>query len=243
MAANRKLESLREFARVAASLPFTEAYPILALVIGNAVARFSHTDQARTILRPMFEATLLASQIAARMADQNNRIALTAFAGVDSTAGAINPDLIKAGQRDLAVRRIEQWIAEKVGEYLTISDPFFGPGDLDVLRMILAIKPGTKVRVLTSLKHQKQEQVAEPYGHTYSQRWHSDFSSQDPPDTEIAVVGTKTGDSPIHDRWWLTAGGGLRMGTSFRSLGVEKDAELSELSAETAAAFEQQVNG
>jgi hypothetical protein len=243
MAANRKPEALREFAEVAASLPFTQAYPILALVIGNAVSRFSDTDQARSILRPMFEATLLASQIAARMADQNNRVALTVFTGVDSSTDTLNPDLIKAGQREVAVRRIEHWIAEKVGEYLTISDPFFGPDDLEVLKMILAIKPGTKVRVLTSLKHQKQEQVAEPYAQTYIQRWRSDISSQDPPDTEIAVVGTKTGDSPIHDRWWLTAGGGLRMGTSFRSIGVEKDAELSELAAETAAAFEQQVNG
>jgi len=242
-ATHRRPEDMREFATVASSLPFAEAYPILPLVIGNAVKRFSNTDQALTILRPMFEATLLASQIAARMADQNNRIAQEAFAGVEGTGTVVSPDLIKAGQRDLAVRRIEQWIEEKVGAYLTISDPFFGPEDLDVLRLILAFKPGTKVRVLTSLKHQTSEKVAEPYAQSYIGHWRSSISSQDPPDTEIAIVGTKSGDSPLHDRWWLTAGAGLRMGTSFRSIGVEKDAELSELPPESAAAFEQQVNG
>jgi hypothetical protein len=129
-----------------------------------------------------------------------------------------------------------------VGDYLTICDTFFGPEDLEILRLILALKPTIKVRILTSLKHQKQENVPEPYSHSFTQHWRT-ISAQDPPDTEITLVGTKSGDSPIHDRWLLTADSGLRMGTSYRSLGVAKDAELSEIAPQTAAAFEQLVNG
>ena len=70
---NRKQEDMREFAKIASTMPFSEAYPILSWVVGNAVHRFSDTDQATTILRPMFESILIASQIAARMANQNTR--------------------------------------------------------------------------------------------------------------------------------------------------------------------------
>ena len=134
-------------------------------------------------------------------------------------------------------------MADKVREYLTISDPFFGPEDLEALKLVLEIKPDIKVRILTSSKHQSQEHVQHPYKETYIQHWRSQISLQDPPDTHIAVVGTKkTQGAPIHDRWWLTAGSGLRIGTSFRSLGVTKVAELSELSAETALGFENEVN-
>jgi hypothetical protein len=241
--AHRKLEEMREFVTVASSLAFTEAYPVLAFVIRNAVTRFSNTDQASSVLRPMFEATLLASHIAARLADQNNRLALGAFPPEMIECGTPTADLVKAGQRSSAVRRIERWIEEKVGAYLTICDPYFGPEDLEILTLILNIKPLTRVRILTSLKHQQQEKVPEPYAHSYVQHWRTAISAQGPPDTEVTIAGTKSGGSPIHDRWWLIDGAGLRMGTSFRSIGVEKDAELSDIPSDTAATFEAQVKG
>ena len=33
----------------------------------------------------------------------------------------------------------------------------------------------------------------------------------------------------MHDRWWLTSGSGIRMGTSFNQIGVGKDSEISRL--------------
>jgi hypothetical protein len=191
----------------------------------------------------MFESTLLASQIAARMADQNTRVIREAAVGGEALGPSVASDLIRAGQRDLVVSRLRHWIEEKVQDYLVISDPFFGPEDLDVLKLVLSVKPAIKVRILTSTKHQLQEQVAQPYNASYLNYWRSAISAQDPPDTEITIVGTKvTQSSPIHDRWWLTKSAGLRMGTSYRSLGVAREAELSELSPETAAAFENEVN-
>jgi hypothetical protein len=43
------------------------------------------------------------------------------------------------------------------------------------------------------------------------------------------IVGTKSGQLPIHDRWWLTKGAGLRLSTSFNGLGVSRDSEVSTL--------------
>jgi hypothetical protein len=57
------------------------------------------------------------------------------------------------------------------------------------------------------------------------------------------IVGTQTKhDSPIHDRWWLTQGGGLRIGTSLNSLGRSKSSEISTLQPEAAANLEEEVN-
>jgi hypothetical protein len=239
--ASKSQEDMREYVRIAADMPVSDAYPILAWVIGNAVNRFAKTDQAASIIRPMFEATLLASRIAGRMADHNSRVLKAAFVGERVGLGSAN--LIRAGEREVALSRIRVWIEEKVGDYLTICDPFFGPEDLDVLKLVLAIKPGVQVRIVTSLKHQAQLKVQQPYEDTYRNIWRTKIADQDPPDTEITFVGMQSSnESPIHDRWWLSNDSGLRLGTSLRSLGVGKDAELSELAAESVAIFEAIVN-
>jgi hypothetical protein len=51
------------------------------------------------------------------------------------------------------------------------------------------------------------------------------------PIVEIAVIGGEnTKQSPIHDRWLISEGSGLRLGTSLNSLGITKDSEISEMS-------------
>jgi hypothetical protein len=60
-------QQLRGFMQVASTLPLDDAYPIVVWAVTNVVTRFSDTDQARTFLRPLFEATLLACQMSARM--------------------------------------------------------------------------------------------------------------------------------------------------------------------------------
>jgi hypothetical protein len=241
--ASKSQEDVRDYVSIASQMPVSDAYPILAWVIGNAVTRFAGTDQAASILRPIFEATLIASRIAGRMADHNLRVVRAAFVGDRPSQIGGSSNLIRAGERDLAMSRIRVWLEQRVNEYLTICDPFFGPADLDVLKLILSIKPNIQVRILSSLKHQMQEKVETPYEETYRSHWRTQIADQDPPDTEITLVGTqKANDSPIHDRWWLSGESGLRLGTSLNSLGIGKDAELSELSAESVAVFEPVVN-
>jgi len=45
------------------------------------------------------------------------------------------------------------------------------------------------------------------------------------------IVGIdSSGKSPIHDRWWLTEGAGLWIGTSFNSLGKTQDSTVRRIS-------------
>jgi hypothetical protein len=57
----------------------------------------------------------------------------------------------------------------------------------------------------------------------------------------ICALGAR-GDSPVHDRWWLTDSGGVRLGTSFGSLGGRRDSELSRLTNEAAQDLSQQFD-
>ena len=42
----------------------------------------------------------------------------------------------------------------------------------------------------------------------------------------------------MHDRWWLTSGSGLKMGTSFNGLGRSRDSEIAYIEAESARQLE-----
>ncbi len=151
--------------------------------------------------------------------------------------------LVLAGDRDAALKFLTDWFSRDVHEYLKICDPYFGPNDLEVLRLLASVNPVCKVRILTSKKHQTQEGVQVPWEDAYRAHWRVQISDQDPPDTDINIVGVEPGGGlPVHDRWWLTKGSGIRVGTSFNSLGRKRDSEISLLSPEESALREREVD-
>jgi len=82
-----------------------------------------------------------------------------------------------------------------------------------------------------------------PYEQTFKQYLRTHVLSDDPPPSEIVIAGAvPAGDSPIHDRWWLTEGSGLRIGTSFNSLGISKESEVSLIAESEAAILESRVD-
>jgi hypothetical protein len=211
-------------------LPFSESYPILALFIENAIQHPAQAEQASKYLLPLFEATLLGTEIVGIMMARSVEYLKQA----KSRALQISEDkgslIIRHGERDKAIGFIGDWIENEVKEYLTISDPYFGPEDLEILRLVLLRNPKCKVNILTSSqKKQKDDKTPESWEQTYKNYWNV-ISEPDPPFTGIFVIGTKTGKSPIHDRWWFTNGGGLEIGTSFSGSG-KKISKITKLSS------------
>jgi hypothetical protein len=235
-------EQIRLFLPIAANLPIRESYPILAWFIENAKKRLARTDEARRYLRPLYDALLIATELSAKMAARS----LTELKqGKDRAVKAANgtSHLIRAGERERALQFLKSWFESKVGDYLKICDPYFGLEDLEVLQLLRSVNPNSQVQILTSRRHQEDSGVAQPWGEAYSAYWRTHISDQDPPNTEIFIVGTAPGGQlPVHDRWWLTSGCGLRCGTSFNGLGHSRDSEISLLSPEEAAVFEQEVD-
>ncbi len=236
------LNRTRDFIRVASNLPFSQSYPMLAWAIENANRRYANTDQARTYLRPIYKAMLLGAELAARMAARSSMHIERVKRHVVRPSDAKSV-LVRAGERERAIQFLRNWFEREVRDYLKICDPFFGPDDLEILQILRSVNPTCKVLILTSKKHQEQERVTQPWSDTYLTHWRIRISDQAPPDTEIVIVGTEsTGELPIHDRWWLTNGAGIRIGTSFNSLGVGRDSEISYLSEDEARVRETQVD-
>jgi hypothetical protein len=62
---------------------------------------------------------------------------------------------------------------------------------------------------------------------------------QSPTKTRISIVGLRSsGELPIHDRGWITPRGGLRLGTSFNSLGWTKGCDISVMTEQEAVEHE-----
>jgi hypothetical protein len=235
-----RLEVAQGYVEASAALPIHECYPILAWAIENAVRRVGKTDQAKTLLLPLFEAVLSTAELAEAVASRSR----TRYRGIRNWApNQLNDKsvIVTAGEREKALEFLRDWLSNQVVEYLKICDPYFGLDDLEILRMLASAKPDCRALILTSSEHQRG--LPQPLEETFRNHWRFQISDQEPPDTEVAVVGVgPRGQLPIHDRWWLTKGGGLRFGTSFNSLGIARTSEISVLSPAEAALNQKEVD-
>lgn len=223
----KRFRELRKLLAVSSDLRLSDAYPVLSWVIENVIHRRGHDAHSTVLFRELFEATLLASELTYRIAARSSarkRLQITAHGNVTG-----DRTIIHAGERAQALEYLEQWL-RGCSEYLWICDPYIGPDELEILQLVLSACPKARVSIVTSKRHQDEERVQQPWSDSYQRHWKQKFSDQEPPDTEIFIVGAQPGgDLPVHDRWWLTKTMGLRFGTAFNGLGRTKDAEISEL--------------
>jgi len=230
----------RDFVQLAADLPLDRSYPVLAWVIENAKQRLQ--SQSREHFNLIYEAILRSTELVAELATRSSakleRIKCQTLHS--SEDGSV---LIKAGEREKALSELRDWFEHEVQEYLKICDPYFGPDDLEILQILHSVNPGCRVEILTSKIHHI-EKVERPWEETYRNHWRFKISStQDPPKTDIVIVGIESNNkSPVHERWWLTEGKGIRIGTSINSLGMDKDSEISRLTEEETRVREARID-
>lgn len=223
----KKFEKFTDMIEKCCTLPTTESYPVFALAIENSISRYEKTPQAIDFLKPLFEGALFGAEIS--LAIITNSISQQKKILTCEKLQIQNDQLfIKAGEREKGFDYIKNWIAMSASEYIKICDPYFGPEDLEILKLILSSNSSLSVNILTSRKYQKTLNIPEPLEDTYRLYWKSNITEQNPPPTEILVVGKESsGDTPIHDRWIVSKNSGLRLGTSLNSLGISKDTEIS----------------
>lgn len=229
-------------AEIAASLPINDAYPIFSFIIENAIVRYSKTDQAGVYFRPMFKAATTAATLSLKLVKRSlqQRNIPSACTINNCTTDSV---IIRSGEREKAEQFIRKWFEKNVKKYLKICDPWFGPEELDLIKLFTSLNPDVEIFILTSKKHQKQESVSGSIEEHYRNKWRLNFSDNDPLSTDFIIVGTKSsGALPIHDRWWISEKGGLRFGASFNGIGIKKDSEISILSADESINFEKEID-
>lgn len=231
----QKISTTLPYVRYASALPLSDAFPIMAWVIENATSRVGRATEAKTALRGLFEAVLLGCDLAARLAGRVS----TAMRTLEHAPRTV----IRAGERDKALQHIREWLSRDVTEYLKITDPYFGPEELSILQLVLAHCPGIKVTILTSKMYQERLKLPQPWEDSYQKHWTLRISDQKPPSTKIVILGLRgSGEAPIHDRWLISSGSGLRLGTSLNSLGISKDSDISRMDERDAQDHEAEVD-
>lgn len=224
----RHVKALRDWVKLASTGSLENAYPIFSLAIENAICRLARASDGRMLLREMCDASMASCNLMAAIASRQSTVVQSRapLASVNQS----NEIFVHAGERQQALAYLRRWLEAHGDSYLQICDPWFGVKDLEALQLVLEVAPGLEVTILTSKRQQDNDGLTGDYRREYREYWEKHFSDQEPPRTELAIVGTQTtGELPIHDRWWLTRGAGLRIGTSFNALGRKGGAEISEL--------------
>lgn len=202
----------------AQSMPIVRSYPIWSWFLENLVRKL---DRSRSYVEvhKLLEAVLSAADIARKLAG-----GLTVPL---SKGGAI-----KVGDRDLFVERVVEWASSVDGEVVRISDPYFSPDDMFLVKAILEVAPSSSFRISTSRK-----QVLSVGGDdAFLAAWR-DLSDINPPEIEFSAIGFSDDDAhPIHDRWIVTRSSGLYLGSSINSIGYSRVSDVGVLGTTDALA-------
>jgi len=228
----------------ASRFPIDQAYPIYAWMIESLRKGYASTPSGEDFIRPVFESCcenvlFLESMVAAACGVRPfvpNEFSQDGFCG-----GAA---IIRKGDRSLAMEMMADWLLENSPEELVFSDPYFCPESFELLRLISDNCNEVRVSVLTSLKAQQDKGYLNNIEDGYRAAWVRKYGEISPPQTDIAVLGLEgSGGSPVHDRWLVCNNGGIRLGTSFNSIGGNKDSEVSFFNEEEALGIKNLLEG
>ena len=233
---SRPVDRMLGVLQSASDLDVREMYPVLAWYIENVNQRFRTDRDASKQALPVFEAILLCSELAVSIfSNHGRRDRQTPVLAFDPPSLVVLP----AG-RESALEYLRQWLRVHGKDYVKICDPYFGPNDVGVLRIISAECPGISVKVVTGHQKHGDKDIAD--GKLYRSAW-ARISDELPPETEILVVTKeRDGTAPMHDRWILTPSAGLRVGTSWDSIGDGKVSELSQMDESSSASCEKTID-
>jgi len=140
--------------------------------------------------------------------------------------------VFRVGERDHAIRWIEDWLQTNVHEYVKICDPYF---DFDQLWVLKSIPTNVEVKIVTTgeqlgLKRNSKsdtnlydrDRLKQEKSRLASQldnAWKSISQHASPP-TLFVIHSTVFGaDEEFHDRFITTANAGLSIGSSLNGLG------------------------
>lgn len=226
------------------TLPIGKSYPIAEYFIQNAVTKYENSSKNLKILQSIFDATYENAKFVYTLCLDSLPKIKTHYRNISFADDTATNRIFGAGERTEVIAWLRKWFEENLNENLIIIDPYFTKDDLDLIQMIQEVNSECEITILTSKEsgnncHENNE--AE-----YRKAWKK-ISIESPPFTEIMVVWINEGlgnkKSPFHDRWWIINDSekGLRVGTSFNSIGRSKDSEISEINQDEITRIERDI--
>lgn len=128
--------------------------------------------------------------------------------------------------------KLKDWVVNRSGDKIKISDPYFSPDDLEIVKAIAEVAPDKEILIITSREQVNKKLRGASAEEAFRDAW-DDLCDGDPPRTDVVVIGFgPEGKHPIHDRWVVSSGTGLRLGSSTNSIGMLRISEVSEMDKE-----------
>jgi hypothetical protein len=221
--------------RLSIDSEFDDAFKVAAWAIENTLSRTSqlHSSTLGDTFRGLLDSLELIRFVGDSLLLAEKRAEQTGFVSPALPAGL---ELFPGGSQAEATAFVRKWLTENARSYVRIHDPYFTDADLDLIK---CISPDIRVDVLTLWRAQTGISVGDrAIRRRYQDAWNV-ISDQVPPETHIYVIGTSSGDGPIHDRYIITEGGGLSLGPSIEGLG-RKDTSVHILDADEAMRVERE---
>lgn len=221
----KKIIEASTYLQLGNKLTFHEAYPIYLYYLTNCVKTYklkNLTGSVADLHKENFRKAVMSTnliEILSNRKKSNEKPHRTFFIEENfNTNETINP-----GTRENALSFIKSWMIDEVDEYIIIADPYFKKEDLEILKIVKEVKPDIDIDILGSKNGYDSNLEIE-----FKDYWKT-ISDEHPPFTNITFcwIEDQGKQTPFHDRWIITKNGGLRMGTSLNSLGLNKESELS----------------
>ena len=198
---------------------------MVAFALRSLIQAYQSTDQAAQILRPAFESTLLACQMAERIVDKYTlKVGISL---VPAAAPAMSGFRVyQPGERDAAMTALRGWVEARASAPVILCDPYFSTDDLYLVEWLQA-SPATDLTVLTGCE--KNDVKADLEG-LYRVAWEQ-LSAAQIDATILVIFARNSKRTPLHDRWIICGDAGLKLGTSLNGFG-HKISEISEMDRE-----------
>lgn len=219
----KPVEDFKKLSDTAAHLSMSIAFPMWGWIIENASRKSGARSKGERLLQDTYEAACKAAELTLALIGKSRQDV--------STINFASDGLIRPGERDEIFERIRKWASSQTGQTIRISDPYFGPDDMDVVHCIAEALPNVSIRVLTCKKHLKKVVDNGIFDEAFQAAW-KNLCELPPPPTEIVVIAWgPEGAHPVHDRWIFTEDSGLRLGTSTNSMGYNRISEISTMNS------------
>lgn len=220
---SRKLEDVSKYLLIANRVPLHEVFPIYMYYLANCVRTYKHNKQPGSeIHRLNFKEIVNATNLI-HLFSQRRKLTSTKSRTIFKDNISISNKPITPNSREEAIEFIRDWMEKEASEYVIFVDPYFNASDLDFVALLMAINKEIEVEILGSREGQKID-----VERAFINYWKS-ISDEIPPVNNITFCWNPENNlkEPFHDRWILTKNSGLRLGTSFSSIGLTRDSEIS----------------
>lgn len=221
----KKIADVAKYLEIGKGIALSESYPIFSYFLSNSANIRLTSNVKSTVIdsqRETFEYMLNSVKLVELLSQKRkieHSINTKVFIDEDFKENLV----VKPNTREEAINYVRNWIINETEEFLIITDPYFEKEDIEILKFVKEIDKDVETFFLGC-----NDGSVSSLEMDFEKHWKK-ISDQEPPQTKVIFswIPEDVSKKLIHDRWILSKNGGLRLGTSYRSLGANKESEIS----------------